>query len=147
MQNLLLCTDGEESTRKAEDLAFRLAGQFRAHLVGLFVVDPFLQKFTSEIYAVGREACREHIDRALREQGGKALEILRERSQAEGLKFEAKIRCGPPEEEILAEIREGRYDLLIMGAKLLKTWRERWESVNLPQKIFSQSPIPMLFVR
>lgn len=147
MQTLLLCTDGEEYTRKAEDLAFRLARQFQARLVGLFVVDPFLQKFTHEIYAVGREACREHIDRALREQGGKALEALRERSKAESIIFEAKIRCGPPEEEILAEINEGGYDLLIMGARLLKTWRERWESVNLPQKIFSQSPIPMLFVR
>ena len=51
-----------ELTRKAEDLAFRLARQFQAHLVGLFVVDPFLQKFTNEIYAVGREACRDHID-------------------------------------------------------------------------------------
>jgi nucleotide-binding universal stress UspA family protein len=108
VQPLLLCTDGEEYTRKAEDLALRLAGQLQARLVGLYVVDPFLQKYTHEIYAVGREACREHIDQALREQGGKALEALRERSKAAGVKFEAKIRCGPPEEEILAEIKEGR---------------------------------------
>ncbi len=147
MQTILLCTDGEEHTRKAEDLALSLAGRFQARLVGLFVVDPFLQKFTHEIYAVGREACREHLDRALREEGDKALDALGEKCRAAGIKFEAKIRCGPPEEEILAEIREHRYDLLIMGARLLKTWRERWESVNLPQKIFSQAPIPVLFVR
>ena len=147
MQTILLCTDGEEHTRKAEDLALSLAKKFQAQLVGLFVVDPFLQKFTHEIYAVGREACRNHIERALREQGGKALEALGEKCRAGGVKFEAKIRCGPPEEEILAEVAEGGYDLLIMGSRLLKTWRERWESVNLPQKIFSQAPIPLLFVR
>ncbi len=147
MQTLLLCTDGEEHTRKAEDQAFRLAQQFQARLVGFFVVDPFLQKFTHAIYAIGREACQEHLDRALREQGETALEALRERSKGEGITFEAKIRCGPPEEEILQEIQEGCYDLLIIGAKLLKTWRERWESVNLPKKIFLQAPIPVLFVR
>ena len=147
MRTILLCTDGEEQTRKAEDLALSLAKQFQARLVGLFVVDPFLQKFTHEIYAVGREACREHIDRALREQGGKALEALGEKCRAAGIEFEAKIRCGPPDEEILGEIAGRGYDLLIMGSRLLKTWRERWESVNLPQKIFSQAPIPVLFVR
>lgn len=81
---------------------------------------------------MGREACREHIDRALREQGEKALEGMREKCRVEGIEFEGKIRCGPPDEEILGEIAAGGYDLLIMGSRLLKTWRERWESVNLP---------------
>ena len=147
VRTLLLCTDGEKHTKNAEDLALRLARQFQARLVGLYVVDPFLQKFTHEIYAVGREACREHLDRALREEGGKALEALKERCREAGVDFAAKFRCGPPDEEILAEIGEGSYDMVVMGARLLKGWRERWESVNLPQKIFSQSPIPMLFVR
>lgn len=147
MQRILLCTDGEEHTRAAEDLALQLAKQFRATLVGLYVLDPFLKKFTHEIYAVNREACREYLDRALTEEGNRALEALRARSAAAGVAFEAKRRCGPPEEEILQEVQEGAYDLLVMGARLLKTWRERWESVNLPQKIFLKAPIPMLFVR
>lgn len=147
MQNILLCTDGEEHTRKAEDLALRLARQFQARLVGLFVIDPFLQKFTSEIYAVNREACREHLDRCQQEDGAQALGALEARAAAQGVAFAPKTLSGPPEEEILQEIQEGSYDLLVMGAKLLATWRERWESVNLPKKIFLQAPIPMLFVR
>jgi len=128
-------------------MAFSLASKYNAVLVGLYVVDPFLKKFTNEIYAVNRDACREHLDRKLLEEGEKALGGLAERSRAEGALFEAKIRYGSPEEEILKEIDEGAYDILIMGARLLKGWRQRLESVNLPKKMFSDAPIPVLFVR
>lgn len=147
MQKILLCTDGEEHTRKAEDVALQMARQFNARVVGLYVLDPFLKKFTHEIYAVNREACREHLDKHLQQEGEQALQALQEKSAAAGVQVETKMRSGPPEEEILAEIQEGGYDLLVMGAKLLTTWRERWESVNLPKKLFLQAPLPMLFVR
>jgi nucleotide-binding universal stress UspA family protein len=147
VKRILLCTDGEEQTRRAEDMAFTLARQFNALLIGLYVVDPFLKKFTNEIYAVNRDECRDHLDRQLREQGESALKVLEERSKSEGVGFEWKLRYGSPEEEILKEIDEGSYDILIMGARLLKGWRQRMESVNLPKKVFSSAPIPVLFVR
>ncbi|MBM4289938.1 MAG: universal stress protein [Deltaproteobacteria bacterium] len=147
VQKILICTDGTDLGRKAEDMALALASRFQAHLTGLYVVDPFLKKFTHEIYAINREACRDHLDKLLRHEGEQALASLQARCASAGLAFIPKIRQGPPEEEILNEIQEGGYDLLIMGAKLLQSWRERLESVNLPKKIFSQAPISMLFVR
>ncbi|MFP5213223.1 MAG: universal stress protein [Acidobacteriota bacterium] len=147
MKKVLLCTDGEEQTRGAEEMALDLAERFGAVLVGLYVVDPFLKKFTNEIYAVNRDECRAHLDRQLREQGETALAAMIERSKTRGVRFESKIRCGEPEKEILGEIEEGGYDILIMGAKLLKGWRQRMESVNLPRKVFASAPIPVLFVR
>ncbi len=147
VQKILVCTDGTELARKAEDLALTLASRFQAQLTGLYVVDPFLKKFTHEIYAVNREACRDHLDKLLLQEGEQSLAALQARSASTGVVFIPKIRHGPPEEEILQEIQEGGYHLLIMGAKLLQSWRERLESVNLPKKIFSQAPIPMLFVR
>jgi hypothetical protein len=60
LERMLLCTDGEEHTRKAEDYAFHLAKGVGADLVGLYDVDPFLKKFTNEIYAVNRDECRDH---------------------------------------------------------------------------------------
>jgi nucleotide-binding universal stress UspA family protein len=147
VKKLLICTDGEELAHRAEDQALHLAQRFAAHLVGLYVVDPFLQKFTFEIYAINREACREHLEKQLRQEGEKALAALQAKCAAAGVAFAAKLRYGHPEEEILREIQEGGYDLVIMGAKLLQTWRERLESVNLARKIFQLAPIPMLFVR
>lgn len=147
MQKILICTDGEDHTQAAENMALLMAKQFQATLVGLYVIDPFLKKFTHEIYAVNREACRDHLDRLLHQEGSQALKALQEKCAGEEVAFQGKMRHGPPEDEILLEVQEQDYDLLIMGAKLLKTWRERWESVNLPKKIFLQVPIPMLFVR
>ena len=147
MKRILFCTDGEEHTAKAEEMAFSLARKYNAVLAGLYVVDSFLKKFTNEIYAVNREECRLHLDRQLLGEGERALGALAERGRAEEVLFEAKIRYGSPEEEILKEIDEGAYDILIMGARLLKGWRQRMESVNLPKKMFSQAPIPVLFVR
>ncbi len=147
MQRLLLCTDGDELANRAEAMALKLAGQFQAQLIGLYVVDPFLKKFTHEIYAVNREACRDHLDKLLRQEGEQALAALQAKCAEAGVTFLPKLRHGPPEEEILQEIKEVEYDLVIMGAKLLQSFRERLESVNLAKKIFSRAPIPMLFVR
>lgn len=147
IKTILLCTDGEEHTRKAEDYAFHLARSLDADVVGLYVVDPFLKKFTNEIYAVNRDACREHLDRQLLEQGRQALDALTQRAARESIRFSSRVRHGPPEEEILKEIEEGSYGLVIMGAKLLKGWKQRFESENLPRKIFAASPAPVLFVR
>jgi nucleotide-binding universal stress UspA family protein len=147
VKRILLCTDGEEQTRKAEEYAFMLAEQSGALIVGLYVVDPFLKKFTDEIYAVNRDECRDHLDKSLLDQGRLALESLSTRSKVIGVSFNSKIRYGDPAEEILKELAEGDYDILIMGAKLLKGWKQRFESVNLPKKIFKEAPLPVLFVR
>ncbi len=147
LDKILLCTDGEEHTRKAEDHALHLARSLHADLVGLYVVDPFLKKFTNEIYAVNREACRDHLDRQLVEQGRQALESLERRAAEAGVRFTALVRHGPPEDEILKEIEEGGHGLVVMGSRVLKGWRQRLESVNLPRKIFSSAPVPVLFVR
>jgi nucleotide-binding universal stress UspA family protein len=146
-ERILLCTDGEEHTRNAEDYAFHLAGSLGADLVGLYVVDPFLKKFTNEIYAVNRDECRDHLDRQLLEQGRQALDALTRRAAEEHIQFSTRIRHGPPEEEILKEIEDGSYGLVILGSRLLKGWKQRFESVNLPRKIFMTAPAPVLFVR
>jgi nucleotide-binding universal stress UspA family protein len=57
------------------------------------------------------------------------------------------VRYGPPEEEIIKEISENSYDLLILGAKPLNTIKERIRSFNLPAKIFKNIQIPAIFVR
>ncbi|MEN6440961.1 MAG: universal stress protein [Syntrophobacter sp.] len=147
MKRILLCTDGEEQTERAERRALDLARRYDALLVGLYVVNPFPGKFTDEVYAVNRQESRDHPDRALREEGGKALMALTHACDADGVRFEPKMRYGDPEEEILKEIEEGNYDILILGARLLKGWRRRTGSSNLPRKMLMNAPIPILFVR
>ncbi|MDI1472347.1 MAG: universal stress protein [Thermodesulfovibrio sp.] len=147
IRKILLCTDGEEHSKKAEQYAICLAEKFESTIVCLFVVNPFLKKFTNEIYAINRNECRAHLDRAIQTEGKIALDNFQRLAQERQINTISKMRYGDPAEEILKEIKENSYDLIIMGAKLLKGWKMKFESFNLPEKIFKSSPIPMFFVR
>jgi nucleotide-binding universal stress UspA family protein len=147
IRKILFCTDGENHTHKAEIYAVTLAKTSGADLVALYIVNPFMKKFTHEIYAVNRNECRAYLDRSLQKEGENALEVLSQRIEQEGITALTKMRYGYPEEEILKEIKEDRYDMVVMGSKLLKGWKKRFESFKLPESIIRKSPIPVLLVR
>ena len=64
-----------------------------------------------------------------------------------GLSYEIILRYGPPEEEIIKEVSENVYDLLILGASRVNTFKAKIRSFNLPRKIFNDLKIPTLFVK
>ncbi|MCX8030841.1 MAG: universal stress protein [Thermodesulfovibrionales bacterium] len=147
LSKILVCVDGEEHTFKAEEYAITIAKKFNAELVGLHVVNPFLKKFTHEIYAINRDECRDHLDRSLKEEGEIALINFSNKSKEEGIPVVIKMRYGDPEEEILNEMRDVNYDIVVMGGKILKGWKERFESFNLSERVLRKSPLPILIVR
>lgn len=147
ISNILVCTDGEEHTSKAEEYALTLAKKFNATLAGLYVIDPFLKKFTNEIYAINRDECREHLDQSLKNEGEAALRNLSRKAESVGISTLTKMRYGDPEEEILNEMKDIKYDIVVMGGKLLKGWKERFESFNLSERVSKKSPLPILIVR
>lgn len=146
MKRILVCTDGEAPAVRAEELALDLAGQGNGAVTGLYVLDPFLKKFTHEIYAVNRNECRAHLDACLLAEGEAALAALATRCAARGVAFEARLRRGDVAEEIVAEAAQG-YDLLVLGAPLLDNWRRRLASRDAPRRVFQRVTIPALFVR
>lgn len=147
MKSILISTDGEEHSIKAEEYAVVLASCIPASLTGLYVESTFLHKFVHEIYAVGRNECKDHLDRSIHNEGIEALAALGRRCSSHGVSLRSKVRKGDIAEEILAEISEFEYDLVIMGAKLLTSWKVKLESVNVSLDIFKLSPIPVMFVR
>lgn len=147
ISKILICTDGEDHTSRAEDYAIALGKKFQAEIIGLYVINPFLKKFTNEIYAINRDECREHLDRSLKNEGETALMNLSRKAETEGVTIYIKMRYGDPEEEILNEIKDVKYDIVVMGGKLLKGWKERFESFNLSERVLKKSPLPVLIAR
>lgn len=147
IKKILLCTDGEPDAKKAEEYALTISGGIGATITALYVVDPFLKKFTNEIYAVNRDECREHLDKTLHAEGEAALAAFEAAAKERGVAAQTVLRYGDPTEEILHEIDENTYDLAVMGSKLLKGWKQRFESFNLSERVFKQCPIPLLVVR
>jgi len=147
LHKILLCTDGDEQAVKAEDFAVGIAKNTGALICSLYVVNPFLKKFADEIYAVGRNEYRDYIDRTLHDEGNEVLKKFQEKARNQEVKVISKMRYGSPEKEILQEMEDGEYDLVVIGSKFLASWRERFESYNLPEKVFKKTQRPVVFVR
>ncbi len=147
INKILICIDDEDHARRAEDYAISLARLTGAEIVCIHVVNPFLKKFVNEIYAVGRNECMDHIDDALQREGKTALNNFLEKAVLQGKNPVILLKYGDPEIEILSEIENGGYDMVIMGAKQLTGWKKNFESFNLPEKIFNKSSVSMTFIR
>jgi nucleotide-binding universal stress UspA family protein len=147
MKNIILCIDGEKHTQKAVNYALEITGACNGKLTALHVINPYLKKFADEIYAVGRIEYSNHIDKELRKEAEAVITGFKAMADSIGLSYNVIVRYGPPEEEIIKEISENSYDLLILGAKPLDTLKEKIGSFNLPKKIFKNMQIPTLFVR
>jgi len=145
--HILLCLDGEPHTETACTLALDLARTHGAGLDALYVVDPYLKKFTNEIYAVNRNECRDHLDRSLAAEGETALNHFCTRAQATGMTVGRLLQYGEPEEVIPQLVTAGGYDLVILGGKRFAGRYERWTSRDLPARLDGKLTAPVLLCR
>lgn len=145
MKRILLCVDGEPHTERALAQALLLAARLDASITALFVVDPWLEKFTNEIYAVNRDECRAHLERSLREEGEAALAAFLDRARSAGVAAQPLVDAGDRAEVIAGHAPA--YDLVIIGGKVLEGWYRRFESRNLPEQLFRRLAVPLLTVR
>jgi nucleotide-binding universal stress UspA family protein len=144
---ILILTDGESHTAKAEEYALMLAVALPAELVALYVVEQHLKKFTHEIYAVNRNECRAHLDSALAAEGDAGLAQFAEKARGAGITIKTKILYGEPEKVVTDVVVVDGYDIVILGAKHLEGWWQRFESCNLPGRVFKSVNCPLLFVK
>jgi len=147
MKNIILCIDGEAGTKKAISYAIEITRASNGVLTALHVINPFLKKFADEIYAVGRNEYRDHIDTSLRKEAEEIIGGFKSTADLRGISYNVILRYGPPEEEIIKEVSENAYDLLILGAQQSNTFKAKMRSFNLPRKIFNDLKIPTLFVK
>ncbi|MBS3936604.1 MAG: universal stress protein [Sulfuritalea sp.] len=143
---ILLCVDGEPHTETACRCALDLAGAGAA-LDALYVVDPYLKKFTNEIYAINRDECRAHLDRSLAAEGEAALDAFVARAQTAGIAVGRLLQYGEPEIVIPQRVAAGGYQLVILGGKRFGGRYERWTSRDLPGRLDGKLAAPVLLCR
>ena len=143
---ILLCLDGEPHSAAACAHALGLARDGAA-LDALYVVDPYLKKFTHEIYAANRDACREHLDRALAAEGEAALDAFIAQAQQAGISVGRLLQYGEPGEVIPQLVTGGAYDLVILGGKRFSGRYARWTSRDLPGRLDGKFAVPVLLCR
>ncbi len=145
--SILLATDGKPHSCRAEEWAFGIVRAFDIPLTVLHVRDPYLKQFYNEIYAQGRQQYIDHVDSELEKACEEIRANIDTRAQLYRIEYRFMERYGDPAEEIIAEVSEGDYDLLVVGGKRLSGLKA-FRSWNLPARLSARlGSVSLLIVR
>ena len=145
--SLLLLTDGEAHSDKAEGWTMEYASMNTASVTVLHVIDPYLKQFYNEIYSQGRKEYLEHVEKEINLHGEKTMD--RVRTMAKKLSPEPRFLTsyGDPLKEICREVKTGQYDLVVTGGKKL-SGINAFKSWDLPSRLSSRlSAHSMIIIR
>jgi nucleotide-binding universal stress UspA family protein len=143
LKNLLISAGGLGYEVDAENLALQIATLSRADVTILHVIPP-----TDFDYPTTRDV-REHAgdlqdtDTLLGRSLRKGLEI----AEAAGLNAKLTTRQGHIVEEILAEVKSGKYDLVCMGSRYSAHALRQLYTPNVTAEIAEGGNCPLLTVR
>jgi nucleotide-binding universal stress UspA family protein len=143
ISRVLLCAGGDETIVADAQLTQRLARRVGATATLLHVLSQLPIVF-------GVRTPQERLTEAFAATGAPeminmqaALEALR----AGGVSGEIKLRVGLIIDEIVAELQEGQYDLLVVGAHRSQGLVERLLLEDVTRDILGHSPVPVLVVK
>jgi len=143
---VLYCADGSEQALAALRRAARFLRGAGARACVLYVVPEVDDRFRHY------ERLHEHelrdIERLFGDQtpGVEVLAGAREALRQEGVEADRKLRTGDPAEEILAEIREGRYDVVVVASSS-KSRVERFLLGSVSQRLCEAAETSLLIVK
>jgi nucleotide-binding universal stress UspA family protein len=137
-RTMLICIDGESHTDKAIEWTLNIAKLTGAELTALHVRDTYLRQFYNEIYAQGRREYLDHVDQETLRHSSQAFSLFSQKAEERGVVYTEVVRTGDPLEEIVEELAEGSYDLVVVGGKPLKGIGA-FKSRNLPAKLASRT--------
>jgi len=143
LKKVLICLGGLGYEVTAEHIAMQMAMKSRAELTLLHIIPPIDMNYpTAKTVSENWQHLTETdtpVGRSLR----KALEV----AHSDGLTAQVKARQGNVVEEILAENREGDYDLLCMGSPYSAHALRQLYAPNVTAEIANSAACPVLSAR
>jgi nucleotide-binding universal stress UspA family protein len=143
LKKILISIGGIGYEVAAENLAFDMAKAVGAEVTIMHVIPP-----TNLDYPSTRDV-REHVNDLAQTNTlpGRGLRTALEIAQQEGLKANVTARQGQIVEEILAEVREGNYDMVCMGSPYSASGLRQFYSPNVTAEIAEAVHRPVLIAR
>src|SRR5512140_1095994 len=140
LKNMLVCMGGLGYEVKAEQLGIRLGAKSQAQMTLLHVAPPVDLDYPTA--RAEREHWRdlEKTDSLM----GRHVRHALETAQAAGLTAVVKARQGDIIEQILAEIKEGKYDLICMGSQYSGHGLRHLYGPSVTDEIAERAACPML---
>ena len=143
LKKILVCTAGGEPGLRNVDVAGQVAEYAQAEVTVMHVMSQVA--LSDRAYLPDLDASAEElIDRQTRE--GLHLKAAIEQLAARSVRSVPKIRHGFVVDEILAELREGQHDLLVVGAHSAHGLT-RWLLDDVTADLLEETNLPVLVVR
>ena len=139
-RNIVIATDGSENTLRAISYGIELAKLSGATVHALYVID--MTSFSS----IPMDAGWEEMYNILREEGEKAISVVKERGKVSGVEVREMILEGHPNNEIIDFAEKNNVDLIVVGT-LGKTGLDRFLMGSVADKVVRGSKVPVLVVR
>lgn len=143
LQKMLVCLGGLGYEVTAEHLAIRVGVMSKAQVTLLHVAPPVDLDYPTA--RAEREHWQDLIDTDT--LPGRNLRQALEAARAAGLTASVKARQGNVVEEILAEIKEGNYDLVCMGSPYSAHGLRHMYGPNVTDEVMEKANCPILTAR
>lgn len=147
-KNILLATDGSETSQLAEDYALQIYGNNDTKLTILHVIDEKLchyGKVDTLAPLEARESFIEYVITELEEAAQDIDKMISEKAEKYGAKYTFKLKQGEPIDIISSTANEEDVDLVIIGGKRSKR-NGGFKSVTFTDKLSGQTEKMILTV-
>jgi nucleotide-binding universal stress UspA family protein len=143
IRRILVASGGDYHTFADVDVAAQIAGPLGAAATLLHVVSQ------QSLLFEGFQARRGGVGSFLSDDSpeAKTLHQATARLRDRGVACELKGRVGPVLDEILAELRIGNYDMLVIGAHRVASALDRILLEDITDDLLDVSPLPVLVVK
>jgi nucleotide-binding universal stress UspA family protein len=148
LSKIVITDDGKEESNKAFNYAVALSRSSGAELIILRILEDFEKIEDVSVEGVGQDnISNSDMKREVKGQVIDEMERKIKRIKEAGCenKISYKFKVGRATEEIVKEIKEGNYDLLVLRSSHLDTWVNSLFSDA--RKIISNIEIPVLIVQ
>ena len=148
LSKIVITDDGKDESNKAFNYAIALSRNSGAELLVLRILEDFEKVEGVSVEGVSQDnAGNSNMKREVRGQVMDEMETKIKRCKEAGFenKISYKFKVGRTAEEIVREIKEGNYDLLVLRSSHLDTWVNSLFSDA--RKIISNIQIPVLIVQ
>jgi nucleotide-binding universal stress UspA family protein len=143
LQRILLASGGDQHTFVDADITMRLAIPLGAAVTLLHVVSQ--QSLFFEGFGARSSNAVDFLTSESAE--AKTLREAAEWLEQHSVPTQTRQRAGPVLDEILAELRSGSYDLLVIGAHRVTSVLDRVLLEDITGDLLDKSPVPVLVVR
>jgi nucleotide-binding universal stress UspA family protein len=132
VQKILVPLDGSEHSLKALEIAIQIAKKFGGKITLIHVysvavrpiIVPEPATLTPSGFPVMTSTEVSRVAEAARKSGGNILADGEQRVKAEGVEVETLLREGHSVQEIVKTATEGKFDLIVIGARGISRIRE-----------------------